>query len=155
MRSKPRGGVRTPFGLKIAAAVGLLYLHVPMFFILLYAFTTEDKSYQFPPPGLTLHWFGVAWERQDIWSAIWLSVRVAAMSTALALVLGTLAAAALYRARFFGREAITLLIILPIALPGISHRHLAARGDQPRRPSVQLLDHRGRPRHVLRGRGVQ
>ena len=90
-----------------------------MFFILLYAFTTEDKSYQFPPPGLTLHWFAVAWERQDIWCAIWLSVRVALASTALAIVLGTFAAAALYRARFFGREAITLLIILPIALPGI------------------------------------
>jgi putative spermidine/putrescine transport system permease protein len=116
MRSDHR---RTPVGLQLAAAAGLLYLHVPMFFILLYAFTTDDKSYQFPPPGLTLHWFGVAWERQDIWNALWLSVRVALVSTLTAIVLGTLAAAALYRARFFGREAITLMIILPIALPGI------------------------------------
>ena len=69
-----------------------------MAFILLYAFTTEDKSYQFPPPGLTLHWFAVAWERQDIWNALWLSVRVALVATAMALVLGTLAAAALWRA---------------------------------------------------------
>jgi putative spermidine/putrescine transport system permease protein len=119
MRSRARGGARASLGLRIAAAAGLLYLHVPMFFILLYAFTTEDKSYQFPPPGLTLQWFAVAWERQDIWHAIGLSVRVALTSTAIAGVLGTLAAAALYRARFFGREAITLLIILPIALPGI------------------------------------
>jgi putative spermidine/putrescine transport system permease protein len=119
MRSRARVGERASLGLKVAAAAGLIYLHVPMFFILLYAFTTEDKSYQFPPPGLTLHWFAVAWGRQDIWSAIWLSVRVALASTALAIVLGTLAAAALYRARFFGREAVTLLIILPIALPGI------------------------------------
>src|SRR4029453_9205013 len=96
-RSAPE---RASLGLKVAAAAGLLYLHVPMFFILLYAFTTEDKSYQFPPPGLTLHWFAVAWERQDIWGAIWLSVRVALASTALAIVLGTFAAAALYRARF-------------------------------------------------------
>src|SRR5918996_1835217 len=119
MRSRARGGERASLGLRLAAAAGLLYLHVPMAFILLYAFTTEDKSYQFPPPGLTLQWFAVAWARQDIWNAIWLSLRVALTSTALAIVLGTLAAAALYRARFFGREAVTLLIILPIALPGI------------------------------------
>ena len=86
MRSRSRSGQRAALGLKLAAAAGLLYLHVPMFFILLYAFTTDDKSYQFPPPGLTLHWFAVAWERHDIWSAIWLSVRVALASTALAIV---------------------------------------------------------------------
>jgi putative spermidine/putrescine transport system permease protein len=120
MRGRARGGAgRAPLGLKLAAGAGLLYLHLPMAFILLYAFTTEDKSYQFPPPGLTLKWFALAWQRPDIWDAIWLSVRVALVATAAALALGTLAAAALYRARFFGREAITLLIILPIALPGI------------------------------------
>ena len=105
--------------LKVAAGLGLAFMHVPLLFILLYAFSTEDKSYVFPPPGLTLKWFAVAWERDDIWRAIWLSVRVAAISTAMALVFGTFAAAALYRSRFFGREAVTLLIILPIALPGI------------------------------------
>jgi putative spermidine/putrescine transport system permease protein len=105
--------------LKLAAAAGLLYLHLPMAFILLYAFTTEDRSYQFPPPGLTLRWFAVAWARQDIWDAIALSLRVALTATALALVLGTLAAAALWRARFFGREVVSLLLVLPIALPGI------------------------------------
>jgi putative spermidine/putrescine transport system permease protein len=55
----------------------------------------------------------------DIWPALWLSLQVAAISTAIALVLGTLAAAACRAARFFGREAISLLVILPIALPGI------------------------------------
>jgi putative spermidine/putrescine transport system permease protein len=73
-----------------------------MAFVLLYAFTTEDRSYQFPPPGLTLNWFAVAWSRPDVWAALWLSVRVALAATAIALVLGTLAAAALWRARFFG-----------------------------------------------------
>ncbi len=110
---------RAGWGLRGAAIAGLLYLHLPMLFIFLYAFTTEDKSYQFPPPGLTLKWFAVAWHRADIWEALWLSVKVAVAATLLALVLGTLAAAALWRARFFGREAITLLIVLPIALPGI------------------------------------
>jgi putative spermidine/putrescine transport system permease protein len=110
---------RAPFGLLLAAAAGLAFLHLPILLIFLYAFTTEDRSYVFPPPGLTLRWFEVTWNRPDVWAALGLSVRVAAASTALALVLGTLCAAALARTRFFGREAITLLVILPIALPGI------------------------------------
>ena len=112
-------GERAPPGLGIAAIAGLLFLHVPLLLIFLYAFTTEEKSYQFPPPGLTVKWFAIAWERQDIWNAIWLSVKIAAIATAIALVLGTCAAAAVSRARFFGRDYISLLFILPIALPGI------------------------------------
>lgn len=118
MRSE-HDGPRAPIGLKLAALAGLLFLHVPLLLILLYSFTTEDKSYQFPPPGLTLKWFAVAWERPDIWAALQLSVRVAAVSTLFALVLGTMAAGALWHSRFFGRESVSLLIILPIALPGI------------------------------------
>ncbi len=116
MRSDQQGA---PLGLKIAAGAGLLFLHIPLAFIILYAFTTEERSYQFPPPGYTTKWFAAAWERQDIWKAIGLSLKVATLSTAMALVLGTLAAAALARTKFFGREAISLLLILPIALPGI------------------------------------
>jgi putative spermidine/putrescine transport system permease protein len=108
-----------PLALKIAAAGGLLFLHVPILLIFLYAFTTEDKSYQFPPPGLTLKWFAITWNRADVWEAMGLSLRVASVSTLIALFLGTLCAAAISRARFFGREAISLLVILPIALPGI------------------------------------
>jgi putative spermidine/putrescine transport system permease protein len=108
-----------PRGLRLAAMAGLLFLHVPLLLIFLYAFTTEEKSYQFPPPGYTLKWFSVVWERPDIWNALWLSVHVATLATAAALVLGTCAAAALSRASFFGKEAISLLFILPIALPGI------------------------------------
>ncbi|MCE6970553.1 ABC transporter permease [Cereibacter sphaeroides] len=110
---------RAPLALKLAALGGLLFLHVPILLIFLYAFTTEERSYQFPPPGLTLKWFAVAWNRPDIWGPLALSLKVAAISTALALVLGTLCAAAMARARFFGRDAISLLVILPIALPGI------------------------------------
>jgi putative spermidine/putrescine transport system permease protein len=57
--------------------------------------------------------------RPDIRAALWLSLEVAAVSTGAAIVLGTLAAAAVWRARFFGRDAISLLLVLPIALPGI------------------------------------
>ena len=108
-----------PLGLKIVAAAGLAFLHVPLALIVLYAFTTEEKSYVFPPPGLTTRWFAIAAARPDIWAALTLSLKVAAVATVLALLLGTCAAAALARARFFGREAISLLFVLPIALPGI------------------------------------
>jgi putative spermidine/putrescine transport system permease protein len=114
-----RSEARPPPGLTIAAIAGLLFLHLPILLIFLYAFTTEERTYQFPPPGLTLQWFAVAWNRADIWPPLWLSLRVAAIATALALVLGTLVAAAMSRARFFGREQLSLLILLPIALPGI------------------------------------
>lgn len=123
MRSDPapfrRKSDRAPLWLKIAAGAGLLFLHVPLLLIFAYAFTTEDRSYQWPPPGFTLKWFAVTWNRADVWEALGLSVRVAAVATAIALVLGTLCAAAMARSRFFGREAISLLVILPIALPGI------------------------------------
>jgi len=106
-------------GLKLAALGGLLFLHLPILLIFLYAFTTEERTYQFPPPGLTTQWFGVAWNRDDIWPPLYLSLRVAAISTAISMILGTLVAAAMARARFFGRDQISLLILLPIALPGV------------------------------------
>ncbi|MFN3293510.1 MAG: ABC transporter permease [Gemmobacter sp.] len=110
---------RASLGLKIAAIGGLAFLHLPILLIFLYAFTTEERTYAFPPPGLTTQWFAVAWNRADIWPPLYLSLRVAAISTALAMVLGTLVAGAMAQARFFGREQISLLIILPIALPGV------------------------------------
>ena len=106
-------------GLKLAAAAGLLFLHLPILLIFVYAFTSEEKSYQWPPPGFTTDWFAVTWNRPDVWRALSLSVQVAAISTVIALVLGTLCAAAVSRTKFFGRETISLLVILPIVLPGI------------------------------------
>lgn len=110
---------RAPLGLKLAAGFGLAFMHLPILLIFVYAFTTEDKSYQWPPPGFTLKWFAVTWERPDVWEAMQLSLKVASVSTVIALLLGTLCAAAVSRTRFFGREVISLLVILPIALPGI------------------------------------
>ncbi len=74
-------------GQKLAAAAGLMFLHAPVWVIVLYAFTTEDRTYQFPPPGLTLRWFEVAFAREDIWAAMRLSLMVAAVATALAIAM--------------------------------------------------------------------
>jgi putative spermidine/putrescine transport system permease protein len=110
---------KASLGLKIAAGAALVFLHFPILVIMLYAFTTEEASFTFPPPGLTLGWFGTTFSRTDFWEALGLSLRIAAAATILALVLGTLMAGAIYRSNFFGREAISLLVILPVALPGI------------------------------------
>lgn len=122
-----------------------MFLHLPILLIFLYAFTTEEKSYQFPPPGLTTKWFAVAWGREDIWPPLWLSLKVAAVATGMAVFLGTLCAAAMARARFFGRDTISLLVILPIALPGIitgmSLRSAFAMADIPFSTLTIILGH--------------
>ncbi|HKY54554.1 MAG TPA: ABC transporter permease [Anaerolineales bacterium] len=112
-------GQRASWGLKLAALGTLLFLHVPMLIIFLYTLTPDETTYTFPLPGITTKWFGVALQRSDLWSALTLSLQVAAVATLVALILGTLAAAAVYRSNFFGREAVSLLLVLPIALPGI------------------------------------
>jgi putative spermidine/putrescine transport system permease protein len=116
MRSE---AVRAPLPLRLGTWGVLAFLHVPLALIVLYAFSAEEKSYVFPPPALTTRWFAVAMEREDVWAAIRMSFEVAAWSTGIAIVLGSLAAGALARRSFFGRDTISLLLILPIALPGV------------------------------------
>ena len=121
--AKPAAGAvereKAPLGLSVTAVLVLLFLHLPIWVILLYTFTTDIAAFTFPLPGFTLQWWGKALTRTDFWAALWLSVRVATVATTIALVLGTLAAAAVHRSRFFGREVVSLLLLLPIALPGI------------------------------------
>ena len=84
--SRAKAGI----GLTTAAWFGVLFLNVPILFIILYCFTTDDRSYSFPPPGLTTHWFGVAFARDDLWAALGLSLRVALVAMCVALVLGSM-----------------------------------------------------------------
>jgi putative spermidine/putrescine transport system permease protein len=104
--------------LTAAAFAALLFIHLPLLLIIVYAFSA-DINFQFPPTGYTTKWFGEAWQRDDLWKAVLLSLRVALLATLIALVLGTLASAALWKSRFFGKDYISILFILPIALPGI------------------------------------
>jgi putative spermidine/putrescine transport system permease protein len=93
-------------------------VYVPLALVLLNSFNT-DNTFGWPPPGLTLHWWELAWHSEGVRAALWTSIKVACAATTMALLLGTLAAMALRRTRFFGRNVVSLLIILPIALPGI------------------------------------
>jgi putative spermidine/putrescine transport system permease protein len=85
---------KASLGLKLAALGTLLFLHVHLLIIFLYAFTTDEATYSFPLPGMTTKWFGVAMGREDLWQALTLSFKVASVATLAALLLGTLAAAA-------------------------------------------------------------
>jgi putative spermidine/putrescine transport system permease protein len=72
-----------------------------------------------PPPGFTLEWWQRAGQSTGLLDALVTSLLIAACSAVIALVLGTLLAMALSRYKFFGKNAVSLMIILPIALPGI------------------------------------
>jgi putative spermidine/putrescine transport system permease protein len=122
MRSKPNSepsGERASWLLKLGAVGALLFLHIPLMLIFLYAFTTDESAYTFPPPALTLKWFPQAINNTAMQGALFLTLRVAVLATIAALILGTLAAAAVYRFNFFGKDAISFMLILPLALPGI------------------------------------
>jgi len=103
--------------LRLAVAIGLAFIYIPLIILGIYAFNAS-KILEWPPPGLTLEWFPKAFESTAP-DAFWTSIKVALIATAIALVLGTLASLAVARHRFFGRETISFLVILPIALPGI------------------------------------
>jgi putative spermidine/putrescine transport system permease protein len=109
-----------PTRMLLRAGVGLtlLFIYIPLVIIGIYAFSSAT-TLEWPPPGLTLDWFGKAIDNPGARDALLTSVEVGLIATGLALVLGTLASLAVARHRFFGRETISFLVILPIALPGI------------------------------------
>jgi putative spermidine/putrescine transport system permease protein len=108
----------TRIGLRVWTLLVVLFLWLPLLLIGIYAFNKSNVQ-SWPIPGFTTHWFSVAWHNPDVRSALWLSVRVALIATFVALVLGSMAAFAIHRFRFFGRESVSFLLLLPIALPGI------------------------------------
>jgi putative spermidine/putrescine transport system permease protein len=104
--------------LRVAMIVGLAIIYVPLLVVLINSFNA-DKTFGWPPAHLTGEWWTRAWENGGVRSALWTSVKAGVGATAVACVLGTMAAFAVQRYRFFGRETVSLLVILPIALPGI------------------------------------
>ena len=104
--------------LRLGTSLTLAFIYLPLLLIVLYAFN-ERRIQTWPIPGFTLEWFEKAIDNTGARDALWLSVKAATGATLIALVLGTLAAMAVARYRFFGRETISFLVILPIALPGI------------------------------------
>ncbi|WP_406443341.1 ABC transporter permease [Streptomyces sp. NBC_00631] len=103
---------------RVAAALGFAVIYVPLLLVLVNSLN-PDRSASWPPPGLTTHWWSAAWRSSGAREALWTSVKAGLGATAIALVLGTLVAFAVARHRFFGRDALSFVVVLPIALPGI------------------------------------
>jgi putative spermidine/putrescine transport system permease protein len=104
--------------LRLGTAITLAFIYVPLIVIAIYAFN-DSRSQAWPIDGLTLDWFDKAFHNPGVRDALWTSVKAGVGATLIAIVLGTLAALAISRYRFFGRDTVSFLIILPIALPGI------------------------------------
>jgi putative spermidine/putrescine transport system permease protein len=104
--------------LRFGTGATLAFIYLPLIVIAIYAFNPE-RTLSWPPSGLTLDWFSAAVENSGAREAFFNSLQAGALATAIALVLGTLASLAVARYSFFGRETISFLVILPIALPGI------------------------------------
>ncbi len=104
--------------LRIGTGLTLAFIYVPLLIIGVEAFS-DSRTFSWPPPGLTLEWFEKAFENTGARDAFLYSLKTAGIATGIALVLGTLASLGVARYKFFGRETISFLVILPIALPGI------------------------------------
>ena len=111
-------GFWTRLALRAWVVLILLFLFIPIVLILVYAFNSSNIQ-TWPLPGLTTKWFGATWDDPEVRTALLLSLQAGLASTALALLLGSCAAFAIHRMNFFGRDVVSLLFILPLALPGI------------------------------------
>ncbi|MEV7031301.1 ABC transporter permease [Streptomyces sp. NPDC093272] len=103
---------------RVAAGLGFAVIYVPLLLVLVNSLN-PDRSASWPPSGLTTRWWTAARHSSGAREALWTSVRAGLGATAIALVLGTLIAFAVARYRFFGRDALSFVVVLPIALPGI------------------------------------
>src|SRR5215207_2686980 len=109
---------RPQWMLRAAVALALAFIYIPLIVIGVYAFNSS-KILEWPPPGFTTHWFSQAFKDEAAREAFFTSIKAGVVAASIAMVLGTLASLAVARHRFFGRETISFLVILPIALPGI------------------------------------
>ncbi|MSX42498.1 MAG: ABC transporter permease, partial [Actinobacteria bacterium] len=100
------------------AIITLLLIYTPIAVVAINSFS-PSISMSWPPSGFTLEWWGKAFASEGALSALWTSVVVALAASAIALILGTLLSFAIARFKFFGQQALNLMVILPIALPGI------------------------------------
>src|SRR5690348_16743224 len=111
-------GFWTRMALRMWVVLILLFLFIPILLIFFYAFNTSNIQ-SWPIPGLTTKWFASTWNDENVRNALVVSLQAGLLATVVALVLGSCAAFAIHRTKFFGREVVSLLFVLPLALPGI------------------------------------
>jgi putative spermidine/putrescine transport system permease protein len=112
------GGRTSRIALRVATGITLAFIYIPIGVIVLTSFNAGLVP-KWPPEGLTIDWYVVAFNDEGVRSALLASFQAALGATLVALVLGSLLSFAVHRFRFFGRDTVSFLVILPIALPGI------------------------------------
>lgn len=123
--------------IKVGSLITLAFLYVPLAVVVIYAFN-KSRLGSWPPQLFTFHWFSVAWQDSLLRGAIWTSVVAAVCATTIALVLGSLASFAVHKFRFFGRDTVSFILVLPIALPGIVTALALSSAVGQARPSTGL-----------------
>jgi putative spermidine/putrescine transport system permease protein len=108
----------TRVALRIWVALVLAFLFIPIVIICVYAFNPSNIQ-SWPITRLSLRWFPLTWRNPEVRSSLLLSIKAGLAATAMALLLGSAAAFAVHRFRFFGREVVSFVVVLPLALPGI------------------------------------
>jgi putative spermidine/putrescine transport system permease protein len=108
----------TRTALAIWALLVVVFLLFPIVLIGVYAFNPSNVQ-SWPLKGLSTKWFSDTFHDGSMRQALWLSVRAGLITTSIAIFLGSMAAFAVHRFRFFGRELVSFVLVLPIALPGI------------------------------------
>ena len=136
--------------LRTAVGLGLAFIYVPLIVIVIYSFNSSKILKSRPPPGWTTEWFTKAFESESVREALLTSAKAGVAATLIAMLLGTLAALAVGRHRFFGRETVSFLVILPIALPGIDRVALSNTFTQVLGVSLAPLDGDHRACDLLR-----
>jgi putative spermidine/putrescine transport system permease protein len=96
----------------------VVFIYAPLVLVVINAFNASN-TFAFPPSGFTVQWWRAAWRSEGMWSSLGNSVVVGLAATGVALVLGTMVAFGVQRYEFFGKQAVNLLVVLPITLPGI------------------------------------
>jgi putative spermidine/putrescine transport system permease protein len=109
---------RAKLVLRICVGLALAFIYIPLLVIVVEAFNSS-RILKWPPPGFTFEWFSKAFESESAREALVTSIEAGVVAMLIAIVLGTLIALAVGRRKFFGRDTISFLVVLPIALPGI------------------------------------
>jgi putative spermidine/putrescine transport system permease protein len=121
MRNRLGASIARWFGavaLRTWVVLALLFMYIPLIILAVYAFNSSNVQ-KFPIPGLSTRWFVLAWHDPHVHSALLLSIKAGAIATAISLLLGSAAAFGVHKFRFFGRETVSFLLVVPLALPGI------------------------------------
>jgi len=113
---------RTKFGriaINVVAGLGLLYLFAPIFFIIAFSFNKPNGNFNIAWQSFTFDNWLNPFAEKSLTSALWKSLEIAAISTLISTVLGSLIALALSRYAFKGSSSINLFLVLPLTTPEI------------------------------------